>query len=85
MKDVNALCIMLFLISAGIGLAVTGTIDLMQSDAGYEALRASGMIPESILTHNKGICYVGFSLIAFIFAVLLDNRQLRKDAGGKRE
>ena len=84
MKDETALWIMIGLISIGIGCIVSGTMDLMQSDAGYEALRASGMIPESISTHIKGISYVGFSLIAFIFAVLLDNHQLRKNAGGKQ-
>lgn len=85
MKDENALWIMIGLISIGIGCVVSGTMDLMQSDAGFEALRTAGAIPESVSMHIRGLCYVSASLIAFVFAVMISNRQLRKNAGGKGE
>lgn len=83
MKDETALWIMIGLISIGIGCIVSGTMDLMQSDAGFEALRTAGAIPESVSMHIRGLCYDMASIVAFVFAVLLDNRQLRKNAGGK--
>lgn len=83
MKDETALWIMIGLISIGIGCVVSGTMDLMQSDAGYEALRTAGAIPESVSMHIRGLCYDMASIVAFLLAVLINNRQLRKDAGGK--
>lgn len=83
MKDETALWIMIGLISIGIGCVVSGTMDLIESDAGFEALRTAGAIPESVSVHIRGLCYVSASLIAFVFAVMISNRQLRKDAGGK--
>ena len=83
MNDETALWIMVGLISIGIGCVVSGTMDLIESDAGYEALRTAGAIPESVSVHIRGLCYDMASIVAFVFAVLIDNRQLKKNAGRK--
>ena len=77
-KSTIVLAIELAIMAIGIGCFITGFIDLASCNDEYMRMYYNNMIPDCILTHQKGIASLTVAMFALIMLMMIVREEKKK-------